>query len=145
MRGSFSRRGKRNKIASDINVVPFIDVMLVLLVIFMITAPMMNQGVHVDLPQASSKPIDNDTTPLVVSVDKNGQYFLSRHGDDTQVELSNLGDEVKQVLSEHPKTPVMVRGDKNVSYGQVINLMGTLQTAGVPNVGLVSQPGSNNQ
>lgn len=143
MRRSFSRRGKR-KIASEINVVPFIDVMLVLLVIFMITAPMMNQGVDVDLPQASSKPIDNDTTPLIVSVDRDGQYFLSRDGQDTLVALDSLGDEVRQVLAEHPNTPVMVRGDKNVSYGQVISLMGSLQTAGVPNVGLVSQPGNGN-
>lgn len=141
MRGSFSRRGKR-KLSSDINVVPFIDVMLVLLVIFMITAPMMNQGVDVDLPQASAKPIDNDTSPLIVSIDKDGQYFLSRNGKDTQVELETLGSDVQQVLSEHPKTPVMVKGDKAVSYGQVISLMSTLQSSGVPNVGLVSQPGN---
>ncbi|ANF57960.1 protein TolR [Halotalea alkalilenta] len=143
MYGPFSRRGKR-KLSSEINVVPFIDVMLVLLVIFMITAPMMNQGVEVELPQASAEPIDSDTPPLIVSVDSNGEYYMSRDGDNTPVSLESLGAQVQSVLAEQPQTPVMVRGDRNVSYGQVITLMATLQSAGVPNVGLVSEPGSGN-
>ncbi|WP_027349649.1 protein TolR [Halotalea alkalilenta] len=143
MHGPFSRRGKR-KLSSEINVVPFIDVMLVLLVIFMITAPMMNQGVEVELPQASAEPIDSDTPPLIVSVDSNGEYYMSRDGDNTPVSLESLGAQVQSVLAEQPQTPVMVRGDRNVSYGQVITLMATLQSAGVPNVGLVSEPGSGN-
>ncbi|MGJ8524589.1 Biopolymer transport protein ExbD [Halomonadaceae bacterium LMG 33818] len=143
MRGSFSRRSRR-KLNSDINVVPFIDVMLVLLVIFMITAPMMNQGVHVNLPQASAHPLDDNHSPLVVSIDREGHYFLSRDGHDTPTQLNSLGDDVQQVLSQHPGTPVMVRGDRAVPYGQIISLMATLQRSGVPNVGLVSQPGNAN-
>ena len=141
MLGPFNRRG-RSKPMGEINVVPFIDVMLVLLVIFMITAPMLTQGVKVDLPQATSEPIEDteDTDPIIVSVDKEGQYFISLGGDETQVSLDELSDRVVILLERKPGTPVMVRGDRNVSYGQVVTLMSTLQVAGVANVGLISEP-----
>ncbi|MAR71363.1 protein TolR [Halomonas litopenaei] len=141
MLGPFNRRG-RSKPMGEINVVPFIDVMLVLLVIFMITAPMLTQGVKVDLPQATSEPIEDteDTDPIIVSVDKEGQYFISLGGDETQVSLDELSDRVVILLERNPGTPVMVRGDRNVSYGQVVTLMSTLQVAGVANVGLISEP-----
>ncbi|KJZ16810.1 MULTISPECIES: protein TolR [unclassified Halomonas] len=141
MLGPFNRRG-RSKPMGEINVVPFIDVMLVLLVIFMITAPMLTQGVKVDLPQATSEPIEDteDTDPIIVSVDKDGQYFISLGGDETQVSLDELSDRVVILLERNPGTPVMVRGDRNVSYGQVVTLMSTLQVAGVANVGLISEP-----
>jgi len=127
----------------EINVVPFIDVMLVLLVIFMITAPMLNQGVNVELPQVSSDPIDTDERePLIVSVDREGQYYISLGDEETPVALDELGKKVQAMLSRHANTPVMVRGDRNVAYGQIVTLMSTLQSAGVGNVGLISEPPS---
>jgi len=141
MHGPFHRGGARKPMA-EINVVPFIDVMLVLLVIFMITAPMLTQGVQVDLPQVSSEPIDStdNDEPVVVSVDRDGQYFISLGDEETAVSLDEVADRVIILLERRPGTPVMVRGDRNVSYGQVVNLMSTLQIAGVSNVGLISEP-----
>ncbi|PMR74962.1 protein TolR [Billgrantia endophytica] len=143
MHGPFNRGGRR-KPMGEINVVPFIDVMLVLLVIFMITAPMLSQGVQVDLPQVTSEPIDSqeDSEPIVVSVDRDGSYFLSIGGDEMQVELDELSDRVLILLDRSPGTSVMVRGDRSVPYGQVVTLMSTLQVAGVANVGLISEPPS---
>ncbi|MBS9402600.1 protein TolR [Halomonas sp. TRM85114] len=141
MHGPFNRRGTR-KPMGEINVVPFIDVMLVLLVIFMITAPMLTQGVQVDLPQASSEPIDEaeNSEPIVVSVNREGEYFISLGGEETAVSLDEIADRVVVLLDRNPATRVLVRGDRNVSYGQVITLMSTLQTAGVADVGLISEP-----
>jgi len=126
----------------EINVVPFIDVMLVLLVIFMITAPMMTQGVQVDLPQVTSQPMDDvdESDPIIVSVDRDGGYFLSLGGEESAVDLDELADRVIILLERRPGTPVMVRGDRSVPYGQVVTLMSTLQVAGVANVGLISEP-----
>ncbi|MDI5892041.1 protein TolR [Halomonas rhizosphaerae] len=141
MLGPFNRGG-RSKPMGEINVVPFIDVMLVLLVIFMITAPMLTQGVQVDLPQVSSEPIEEteDREPIIVSVDRDGQYFISLGEDETPVSLDEVSERVIILLERQPGTPVMVRGDRNVPYGQVVTLMSTLQTAGVTNVGLISEP-----
>ncbi len=141
MQGPFNRDGRRKPMA-EINVVPFIDVMLVLLVIFMITAPMLTQGVQIELPQVTSEPIDSDeeNEPIVVSVDRDGEYFLMVGGDEIQVELDELSDRVLILLDRRPGSPVMVRGDRQVPYGQVVNLMSTLQVAGVANVGLISEP-----
>nr|WP_300309379.1 protein TolR [Halomonas sp.] len=141
MLGPFHRRG-RSKPMGEINVVPFIDVMLVLLVIFMITAPMLTQGVDVDLPQVSSEPIDVDeqNEPIIVSVDRDGQYYINLGGDESQVDLDEISDRVIILLERKPGTPVMVRGDRNVPYGQIVTLMSTLQLAGVANVGLISEP-----
>ncbi|GEN22099.1 protein TolR [Halomonas cupida] len=141
MLGPFNRRG-RSKPMGEINVVPFIDVMLVLLVIFMITAPMLTQGVQVDLPQVTSEPIEDieNKDPIIVSVDRGGQFFIALGGDETQVSLDELSDRVIILLERNPGTPVMVRGDRNVAYGQIVTLMSTLQVAGVENVGLISEP-----
>ena len=143
MHGPFNRSGAR-KPMGEINVVPFIDVMLVLLVIFMITAPMMTQGVQVDLPQVTSEPIENadESDPIIVSVDRDGGYYLSIGGEESAVDLDELADRVIILLERRPGTPVMVRGDRSVSYGQVVTLMSTLQVAGVTNVGLISEPPS---
>lgn len=140
MQGPFSRRSRR-KLASDINVVPFIDVMLVLLVIFMITAPMMNQGVNVDLPKASATPVDESKPAIVVSVDSDGRYYIGQKGHDQLTTLEQLGAQVQDILKSAPGSPVMVRGDSHVAYGDIVVLMATLQRAGVPNVGLLSAPG----
>ncbi|RDB43302.1 protein TolR [Halomonas sp. DQ26W] len=141
MQGPFNRDGRR-KPMGEINVVPFIDVMLVLLVIFMITAPMLTQGVQIELPQVTSEPIDSEeqSEPIVVSVDREGEYFLMVGGDEIQVGLDELSDRVLILLDRRPDSPVMVRGDRQVPYGQIVNLMSTLQVAGVANVGLISEP-----
>ncbi|SFU29031.1 protein TolR [Halomonas korlensis] len=141
MHGPFNRRGAR-KPMGEINVVPFIDVMLVLLVIFMITAPMLTQGVQVELPQTSSEPIQDaeNSEPIVVSVNREGEYFISLGEEETAVSLDEIADRVIILLDRNPATRVLVRGDRNVSYGQVVSLMSTLQTAGVADVGLISEP-----
>lgn len=133
---------KRRRPVSEINVVPYIDVMLVQLIIFMVTAPLISQGVKVDLPKASAEPIEQeDTPPLIASVDVKGRYFLNV-GDDQESPLE--GDElaalVQAQLKKDPKTPVVVKGDGQVAYNEVIQLMVLLQKAGVPSVGLMTDP-----
>ncbi|NOX43480.1 MAG: protein TolR [Gammaproteobacteria bacterium] len=128
---------------SEINVVPYIDVMLVLLIIFMITAPLLTQGVKVELPQAESESMQSDSEekePLVVTVNAEGNYFLNV-GDDIETPVDNdlLVARVSAVLRRKPGTPVMVRGDKNVNYGKVIIAMTLLQKAGSPSVGLITE------
>jgi biopolymer transport protein TolR len=128
---------------SEINVVPYIDVMLVLLVIFMITAPMLTQGVDVELPNANAAPIqDTENDVMIASVDSSGQFYLDFGGEQESITLGQLQDRVRKVLIQNPKISVLVRGDKSVSYGDVIGLMVALQGAGVPNVGLVTEPDS---
>ncbi|MGO3344173.1 MAG: protein TolR [Marinomonas sp.] len=141
---SRSRRRQKRRPMADINVVPYIDVMLVLLVIFMITAPMMTQGVDVKLPNASAAPIQQaDTDVMIASVDSDGAFYLDIGGNQESITLEALQVKVRKVLSQNPNIPVLVRGDKNVSYGAVIGLMVSLQGAGVPNVGLVTEPDNN--
>ena len=126
---------------SEINVVPYIDVMLVLLVIFMITAPLLTQGVKVDLPQAEAEPIDVETQePLVVTIDANGDYYVN-YGDDqsSPVEPQTLAARVGALLRHRPGLAVVVRGDENVPYGDVVILMTILQRAGAPSVGLMTE------
>ncbi|GAA3908635.1 protein TolR [Halomonas cibimaris] len=141
MQGPFNRRGRRRPMA-EINVVPFIDVMLVLLVIFMITAPMLHQGVDVALPQASAEPIDtpDNIEPVIVSVDKAGDYYITLGEDTSAVAADELSRRVGAIVQRRPETPVMVRGDRHVAYGQVVALMTTLQRSGVASVGLMSEP-----
>jgi len=126
---------------SEINVVPYIDVMLVLLIIFMITAPMLMQGVEVELPDATSEPIENqEDEPLIVSVKADGTYYLNLGGNPEKPEqLDVITDKVGKILKAKPKTPVLVWGDEKVSYGIVVVLMSKLQEAGVKNVGLVTE------
>ncbi|MDO3382118.1 protein TolR [Gilvimarinus algae] len=132
----------KKKPMAEINVVPYIDVMLVLLVVFMVTAPMLMQGVQVDLPQAPSAPIDNkEDEPLIVSVNKSGQYYIELGGEPKQSKpLEQITAMVSKVLGEKPETPVLVWGDRDVSYGVVVGLMTELQNAGAPSVGLVTDP-----
>lgn len=132
---------QRRKPMSEINVVPYIDVMLVLLVIFMITAPLLTQGVKVELPQASAEPIPpEEREPLVVSVDAQGQYFINVGGDpDSPVDGETIAARVAAVLRRQPTTPVYVRGDSRVDYGSVVKAMALLQGAGAPSVGLITE------
>ncbi|MGI9293486.1 MAG: protein TolR [Pseudomonadales bacterium] len=134
------RSGKKRKPMSEINVVPYIDVMLVLLIIFMVTAPLLMQGVEVELPQANSAPVDTKIEPLIVSVKKDGSYYINL-GDEkeTVVSLQEVTGKVAKILKRKPETPVMVWGDTNVDYGSVIDLMVGLQGAGAEAVGLVTE------
>jgi biopolymer transport protein TolR len=138
------RKGGKRRLAAEINVVPYIDVMLVLLVIFMITAPLLQQGVKVDLPNTNSKPLDqSDEEPLIISIKKDGSYYINlgeKEGKEQSIDLAALKDKVTKVRGAKPNTPVMVWGDKDVPYGTIVELMSELQQAGVPDVGLVTEP-----
>jgi biopolymer transport protein TolR len=136
---------KKRKPMGDINVVPYIDVMLVLLIVFMVTAPLMNQGIEVELPQANNEPLDLDENleTLVVSITSNGDYFLSigATGEDRQsVPLETLGVQVGQILSANPTIQVLVEGDAAANWGAMINLITVLQQAGVSNPNFITQP-----
>jgi biopolymer transport protein TolR len=133
---------KRRRPVSEINVVPYIDVMLVLLIIFMVTAPLVTQGVKVDLPKAQAQPLDEESKPpLVASVNAQGEYFLNV-GDSQQEPMSavDLATLVAAHLQVEPETPVVVKGDGAVAYSQVVQLMVLLQRAGAPSVGLMTTP-----
>jgi len=127
---------------AEINVVPYIDVMLVLLVVFMVTAPLLMQGVKVDLPQAPSVPLDQkQDEPLIVSIKKDGSYYLNLGKDEKVAKpLAEITNTVGKVLRQKPATPVLVWGDHSVDYGIVVGLMTELQKAGAPSVGLVTEP-----
>lgn len=132
-------RVRRRKVA-EINVVPYIDVMLVLLIIFMVTAPLITQGVKVELPKAEAEPLDEDSkTPIVASVDAEGNYFIAEGtGKNRSVTAEQLAIEVAAQLKLDPEKPVVVNGDGAVSYDAVVQLMVLLQKAGVPSVGLMT-------
>jgi len=129
-------RKRRKRLMSEINVVPYIDVMLVLLVIFMITAPLLATGVKVDLPQAAARAVDaQDRETLVVSVDREGRLYL----DDRRIAADELTRKVTAILKLRPQTPVLIRGDRRADYGVVVKAMTLLQAAGAPSVGLVTE------
>ena len=132
---------RKRRAVADINVVPYIDVMLVLLIIFMVTAPMLMQGVKVDLPDAAAEPVDNqDSEPLIVSVSVDGEFYLNVGGNEKQaLELATVKQRVAAVLRRSPDKPVLVWGDQAVAYGSVVTLMTALQEAGAPSVGLVTE------
>ena len=127
---------------ADINVVPYIDVMLVLLIIFMVTAPMLTQGIKIDLPVLESDPVESakNQEPIIVSVDSNGAYYLEMTSSgDKALELPIVLKNVSAILSQAPATSVLVRGDKHVEYGVVVALMSALQAAGAQDVGLITE------
>ncbi|MDG1119463.1 MAG: protein TolR [SAR86 cluster bacterium] len=133
---------KRRNLISDINVVPYIDVMLVLLVIFMISAPLMVQGIQVNLPQASSEalPVKNNE-PLIVSIDKNGELFLETDSTkDKSLSLEELNFSVTKIFESNPNLQVVIRGDGKVQYEKVMTVMAELQMAGATDIGLISKP-----
>lgn len=130
----------RKRRMSEINVVPYIDVMLVLLVIFMVTAPLLTEGVQVELPQTFAKAMANDQEePVVVSVDAQGKYFINI-GDNTDKSLSaeSLITRVAAVMRHRPGQGIYIKGDKSVNYGAVVSIMAQLQKAGVARVGLIT-------
>ena len=136
------RQRIRKRPMSEINVVPYIDVMLVLLVIFMITAPLLTQGVKVDLPQTNSAPIqDVDKDPVIVNVKANGDFFINYGEDqDKPIPAQTLVNRVNALLKYQPDIPVLVGGDDKVDFGRVVELMALLQNAGVPTVGILTDP-----
>ena len=136
------RSRQKHRPIAEINVVPYIDVMLVLLLIFMVTAPLLMQGVKVELPEAASDPVENqDAEPLIVSIRANGELFLNLGAEQEQVlSLATVKQRVSVVMRRNPEKPVMVWGDRSVAYGEVVLLMSALQEAGAPSVGLVTEP-----
>lgn len=136
------RQRIRKRPISEINVVPYIDVMLVLLIIFMITAPLLTQGVKVDLPQAPSSPLPpDDKEPVIVNVDREGNFFINYgENQDKPVTAEVLLNRVSALLKYQPGIPVLVGGDANVAYGQVVQVMTLLQQAGAPSVGMITEP-----
>lgn len=132
---------RSRRAVAEINVVPYIDVMLVLLVIFMATAPLLMQGVEVDLPKADSSPVsDSDAEPLIVSIDAQARLYLNLGASDDQaLSMETVKQRVATVLKRNPDKAVMVWGDAAVSYGEVVVLMSELQEAGAPSVGLVTE------
>jgi biopolymer transport protein TolR len=135
-----TRRRHRRRMA-EINIVPYIDVMLVLLIIFMVTAPMLNLGADIQLPQSAAKALQNEKQPVLVTVDRDGNVFLTLGKNAReQVDDETLVKNVSAFVKQDPKVSVMLGGDKRVDYGRVNQVLGLLQQAGVAKVGLMSQP-----
>ena len=135
-------KGKR-RLMSDINVVPYIDVMLVLLIIFMITAPLLTQGISVDLPNAPASALDaGENEPLVLSVDREGKYYLNVGDDqDVAVDDKTVVERASAVLRRNAQTPVLVQADETVPYGRVVTGAVLLQQAGAAKIGFQTDPG----
>lgn len=132
----------RRRVMADINVVPYIDVMLVLLVVFMVTAPLLTTGIQVELPKAEGGAIDAQQEPIVLSVSAAGEYFVSL-GDTKQPRtLQELGELIKSVRMEKPNIPIFLEGDSGVAYGVIAGVLGYMQQIGVYDVGLVTDPGT---
>ena len=135
------------KLMGEINVVPYIDVMLVLLIIFMITAPLLTQGVKVNLPQAAAKPLPSaQNNPLVLSVTRDGALYLSVNGTTVgPASAHRIGTRVSAALAADPTRPVMIKADTAVSYGVIVRAMVILQDAGARKVGFITQPPGSGQ
>ena len=137
---SFGRRHKKRKLKSEINVVPYIDVMLVLLIIFMVTAPLLNLGVDIDLPKSNAKSIEQKKEPIVVVVDSQGNYSLKMQDlPQEEVDAAMLSAKVSAFIQTNPDVAVFVAGDQTVNYDTVYQAMVILQLAGVERVGLMSK------
>ena len=137
------RKHGRRKPMGEINVVPYIDVTLVLLIIFMITTPMLQTGVEVDLPQAESAMVEQKEgePPIVISIKEQGEYYINVDGqNDERIEPEVINDRVAIVLNNKPGTQVLISADKGVDYGTVVTVMAALKNAGVPTVGLMTKP-----
>ena len=142
MTATITRHRKRRKLKADINVVPYIDVMLVLLIIFMVTAPLLNLGVDIELPQSDARPLEQRQDPVVVSVDRDGNLFLTVGGGDQEaVTAEEMAAKVGAFVRQNPDVAVYVAGDRDTPYQVVYEVLTALQTqAGVARAGLMSQP-----
>ena len=144
LRGRSSNPRAHRRLVGEINVVPYIDVMLVLLVIFMITAPLLSQGIEVDLPEADTRPVDTrDHEPVVLTVNARGELFLDAGGDPRQaIQADEVQRRVAVLLRRDAATPVLVRADARVPYGEVVKAMALLQAAGASKLGFLTDPPS---
>ena len=133
---------RKKKLMGEINVVPYIDVMLVLLIIFMVTAPLLTQGIKVELPKAGSEPISESTnTPLILSVDAGGNLYINVGDDEDKPVISNeIISRTRAVLNNNPETLVLIKADRSVPYGIVVGAMVLLQKGGANNIGFVTDP-----
>jgi len=132
-----SKWDKGNEPMGEINVTPLVDVMLVLLIIFMVTAPLLTQGVDVDLPDAASPPMQQNVEPLVISINKAGDIFLQKKS----VQLKQLAPRIKAIREQKKDLPVFIRGDAKTHYEHIARVMSALSSAGIEKVGLVTEPG----
>lgn len=127
--------GAKGGVKSEINVTPLVDVMLVLLIIFMVTAPLMTSGVPVDLPKANAQPINNDSEPLTVSMNAEGKVFLQ----DQEVGIDDLVPKLQAIAKNNPERRIFVRGDKDIAYGKIMQVMGTITQGGFTKVALLAE------
>jgi len=128
--------GKHSELMSEINVTPFVDVMLVLLIIFMVTAPMMIQGLDVDLPEATAKPLDSDKEHLVITINKDQQVYIN----DFQVTVESLREKLMKIIEGRKDRDVYLKADKNIPYGIVVQVMAEIKAAGVEQLGMITDP-----
>ena len=131
-----SAGARRYRPMSEINVTPMVDVMLVLLIVFMVTAPLLTVGVAVDLPQSKAQPLGEERQPLSVSIDATGQVYLQ----DQEIELERLVEQLRAIAEISKDTRIYVRGDKSIAYGTIMEVMGTINAAGFNRVALVTEP-----
>ena len=131
-----SSGGNSKEFMSEINVTPFVDVMLVLLIIFMVTAPMMIQGVNVDLPEATAQPLDSEKEHLVITIDKDHQVHIN----DYQVSVESLSEKLMKILQGRSDREVYLKADKNIPYGIVVQVMAEIKDAGVEQLGMITEP-----
>jgi len=134
---SFDDANSDSGTISQINVTPLVDVMLVLLVIFMVAAPILQQGVELELPRETIAPVQGEGEQLVVSVDKDGKVFI---GEGNPIEVGVLGEKVRAVLERKADKRVFIKADRRVNYGRVMGVLGSIRRAGVVNVGLITDP-----
>jgi biopolymer transport protein TolR len=132
-------RGRGRRLMGEINVVPYIDVMLVLLIIFMVTAPLLSQGIKVDLPKAAAEPLPPDLEPLVLSIDAEGSMYLNIVDSQTPQDADRILELVSAVIRREPERPVLVKADRSVQYGRVVEGMALLQKAGAQKVGFATE------
>lgn len=132
---------RKRKLIAEINVVPYIDVMLVLLVIFMVTAPLLSQGYQVNLPGTSARPLNIERqTQIVVSITDKNEYYYSQGTINKKLSVAEIQKTIKQLLEKGREPAIFIKGDRRVEYGEVVNLMAALQETGVESVGLLTQP-----
>ena len=128
--------GNHRELMSDINVTPFVDVMLVLLIIFMVTAPMMVEGLNVDLPEATAKPLDSEKEHLVITIDKNQLVYIN----DFKVAVDFLGEKLNKMLQGRSDWEVYLKADKNIPYGIVVQVMAEIKNAGIEQLSMITEP-----
>ena len=133
---TFKLNRSRNEPMSEINVTPFVDVMLVLLIIFMVTAPLLTVGVQVDLPETSADTLPEESEPLTLTINSKGEVFIQ----ETKIEFKNLIKKILAVSNNRTDTRIYVRGDKTINYGRVLEVMGILSGSGFTKVALISEP-----